>query len=112
VALNLPSFDKYEHLVAAGGVLVVNASLITRHSQRTDVRVLEVPANAIADGLGSLKLANLVMTGALVAATKMLPLEAVARALTAHLPARHRNLLEANRLALLRGAALVDEVAV
>jgi 2-oxoglutarate ferredoxin oxidoreductase subunit gamma len=106
IAMNLPSLDKYEPLVAPGGVLVVNSSLVTRHPARTDIRVVEVPANAMADELGSNRLANLVLTGALLAATGALPPEAVERALAAHLPERHRSLLEANYQALRRGAAL------
>lgn len=106
IAMNLPSLDKYEPLVAPGGVLVVNSSLVTRHPARTDVRVVEVPANAMAEELGSNRLANLVLTGALLAATGALSLEAVERALAAHLPERHRSLLEANYQALRRGAAL------
>jgi 2-oxoglutarate ferredoxin oxidoreductase subunit gamma len=108
IAMNLPSLDKYEPLVAPGGVLVVNSSLVTRHPARTDLRAVEVPANAVAEELGSNKLANLVLTGALLAATHVLPLEAVERALEAHLPERHRGLLEANLQALRRGAALAD----
>ena len=106
IAMNLPSLDKYEPLVAPGGVLVVNSSLVTRPPARTDIRVVEVPANAMAEELGSNRLANLVLTGALLAATGALPLEAVERALAAHLPERHRSLLEANYQALRRGAAL------
>ena len=106
IVMNLPSLEKYEPLVARGGVLVVNSSLVTRHPTRTDIRVVEVPANTIAEELGSDRLSNLVLTGALLAATGVLPLEAVERALAAHLPERHRNLLEANYQALRRGAAL------
>ncbi len=106
IAMNLPSLGKYEPLVAPGGVLVVNSSLVTRHPARTDIRVVEVPANAMAEELGSNRLANLVLTGALLAASGALPLEAVERALAAHLPERHRSLLEANYQALRRGAAL------
>ena len=110
IAMNLPSLDKYEPLVAPGGVLVVNSSLVTRHPARTDIRVVEVPANTLAEELGSNRLANLVLTGALLAATGALPLEAVERALAAHLPERHRSLLEANYQALRRGAALGEVV--
>lgn len=110
IAMNLPSLDKYEPLVAPRGVLVVNSSLVTRHPARTDIRVVEVPANALAEELGSNRLANLVLTGALLAATGALPLEAVERALAAHLPERHRSLLEANYQALRRGAVIGEVV--
>jgi 2-oxoglutarate ferredoxin oxidoreductase subunit gamma len=108
VVMNLPSFDKYEPLVAPGGILVVNTSLVAKSSARSDLRTILAGANSIADELGHPKLANMVLTGALVAATEVLPLEAVIRALAAHLPARHHALLEANRQALLRGAALAE----
>jgi 2-oxoglutarate ferredoxin oxidoreductase subunit gamma len=111
VALNLQSLDKYEPLVAPGGVLVVNQSLVTRSPRRTDILALEVPANAIAEELGNGKLANMVMLGALLAATRVLPVEAVERALAKHLPQRHQHLLAANRAALQRGAALAAAAA-
>ena len=108
IAMNMPSLDKYEPLVASGGVLIVNSSLTTRAPTRSDIRVVEIPANNIAEALGNTKLVNLVLTGALLAATRVLPLEAVERALEAHLPERHRALLEANVRALHQGAALVE----
>ncbi|HIQ05774.1 MAG TPA: 2-oxoacid:ferredoxin oxidoreductase subunit gamma [Anaerolineae bacterium] len=109
VVLNLPSMDKYEPLVQPGGVLLYNSSLIDRPSQRTDIRVVPVPANDVAAKLGSARLANMVMLGALVAATAILPLEAVEQALINHLPERHRHFLEPNREALRRGAALAGQ---
>jgi len=68
--------------------------------------VIDVPANDIADELGDRRLANMVMLGAMLAETDLLPLESVEKALEAHLPARHRELLAANYQALQRGAAL------
>lgn len=106
IALNQPSLDKYEPLVAPNGVLLVNASLTTRRPDRPDLRIVEVPANAIAEELGNVRLANLVLTGALLAATGVLSVAAVERALAAHLPQRHQHLLAANYEALRRGAAL------
>ena len=107
VVLNRPSMDKYEPLVQEGGLLVVNSSLVDRPAERDDIRVVEVPANEIADELGDRRLVNMVMLGAMLAQTGLLPLEAVEQALDAHLPEHHRELLEANRQALRRGAELV-----
>ena len=105
IVMNMPSLDKYEALVAPGGCLIVNSSLTTRHPTRADVHVIEVPANEIAAELGTEKLANMALVGALLAATNALPLEAVENALAAYLPERRRELLAANRDALRRGAA-------
>ena len=108
VGLNLPSRDKYAELVAPGGVLVLNASLIPHMDPRRDIRTIEVPANEVAEALGHVRLANVVLLGALLAALPILPLAAMDQALSAHLPARHKALLELNYQALRRGAALVS----
>lgn len=112
IVMNMPSFDKYEDLLAPQGVLVINTSLTTRAVQRDDLRVVPVPANTIAEELGNSKMANVVLLGALVAATNVLPIIALEQALVAHLPAKHRALLEANLQALRRGAALAQEAGV
>src|SRR5690554_8069310 len=46
MAFNLPSLDKYEPLVADGGVLIANASLINRAFQRTDLKTVMIPARS------------------------------------------------------------------
>lgn len=104
IALNLPSFDKYEPLMQPGGVLVVNQSMVDRGPRRMDIQTILVPANEIAEEIGNKKLTNMVTVGALAAAMpELLPLEAVEAALRGHLPARHQHLLPQNFQALQRG---------
>ncbi|MCG3212453.1 MAG: Pyruvate synthase subunit PorC [Anaerolineae bacterium] len=110
LVFNLPSLQKYEPLVKPGGVLVVNSSLIDQPVQRTDITVAPVPANDIALQLGSDKAANMVMLGALVAATDVLPLESVAEALREYLAAHGHAALSADEAALRRGAELLQRV--
>jgi 2-oxoglutarate ferredoxin oxidoreductase subunit gamma len=106
IVMNLPSLDKYEPLVAPGGVLVVNTSLVDREPTREDVQVVLVPANDIAEELGEKRLANLVLLGALLARLDVLSLEDVGAALDRHIPEHRRNLLEANLVALDRGSSI------
>lgn len=115
IAMNQPSLEKYAPRVAAGGVLVAEALAAQAAPEYPGLRLLVVPANVEAERLGSPKSANLVLLGALVALTQgsvALPLAALERALEAHLPAHHHHLLEANRQALRRGAALAEAGAV
>lgn len=109
VALNLPSFEKYESLVKPGGLLIYNGSLVDRAPTRADIRCIAVPANDIAEELGNMRQANVVLLGAYVAATGVLPLEAIATALDNHLPERQRRFLASNKEALRRGAACVTQ---
>ncbi|HEX9114937.1 MAG TPA: 2-oxoacid:acceptor oxidoreductase family protein [Anaerolineae bacterium] len=105
VALNLPSYQKYEPRVKPGGFLIYNSDLIDAPQVRTDIRYVPVPANVIAEGLGNVRMANVALLGALLASANLLAVEAVIRALDAHLPPRQRKYLAANQEALRQGAA-------
>jgi len=105
VAMNLPSLDKYEPVIAKGGVIVVNASLVNRGFERSDIDGLLLPASEISEGLGSKRLINMVMLGALLQRLPVLSLQALEDALVNHLPERHRKMLPANIQALRQGAA-------
>jgi len=110
VVMNLPSLEKYEPLVRAGGVLVVDSALVARPIARDDLRGAPVPATEIARRLGLQRVANTVLLGALVAATGILPLAALEEALERNLPERHRQHLPRNIAALREGAAWVEGV--
>jgi 2-oxoglutarate ferredoxin oxidoreductase subunit gamma len=103
IVLNLPSFDKYEPLVAPGGALIVNSSLVNRPVGRADILSAVVPGNEIAEEMGDRRLMNIVMTGALLNLLPVLPLEAIEKALEEHLPERHKRLLPLNLRALRTG---------
>ena len=51
----------------------------------------------------------MVMLGAMLAHVPVLPLEVVEQALDNHIPARRRDLLEANKLALRKGIELAQQ---
>ncbi len=105
VVMNLPSLDKFEPLVAPGGVLIVNSSLVNRDPTRTDITWLMIPAQEIAESIGPRRLLNVVMLGALLDKLPILPLDAIKAALSAHLPERHKHLLPSNLSAIEQGAA-------
>ena len=103
VALNLPSFDKYEQMLATGGTLIVNQSMVDRGAKRADIHTILVPCNEIAEEIGDKKLTNMVAVGALLSSLTELSIKDVEKALEGHLPARHKHLLPKNFEALRRG---------
>jgi 2-oxoglutarate ferredoxin oxidoreductase subunit gamma len=110
IALNLPSFDKYEEVLAPGGTLIVNQSMVDRGAKRTDINVILVPCNEIAEELGDKKLMNMVAIGALLTALPEVTIKDVEKALEGHLPARHKHLLPKNYEALKRGYEAAQRV--
>lgn len=105
VVMNLPSLDKFEPLVASGGVLIVNSSLVNRDPSRMDITWVMIPAQEIAEMIGPRRLLNMVMLGALLDKLPILPLDEIKAALSTHLPERHKKLLPSNMAALDKGAA-------
>lgn len=105
IVMNLPSLDKYEPLVKPGGLLVVNTSLMNREVTRSDIKVVRVPGNEIAESIGDRRMTNMVLLGGLLANLPILSLEAVENTLREHLPARAQKLLPQNLEALRQGAS-------
>ena len=110
IALNLPSFDKYEDALATGGTLIVNQSMVDRGAKRQDIHVILVPCNEIAEQIGDKKLLNMVAIGALLTVLPEVTLKDVEKALEGHLPARHKHLLPKNYEALRRGFEAAQKV--
>ena len=105
IVMNPPSMDKYESLVKAGGLLVVNSTLIHRKAERRDIEVVYVPANELAAELGNVKMANVVLLGAMLGTREILPAESVKRTLDTHIPERRKQIIDPNKKALDRGIA-------
>src|SRR5512143_3097511 len=68
IALNLPSFDKYEDVLQKGGTLIVNKSMVDRPARRGDIHAVLIPCNEIAEQIGDKRLMNMVAVGALLTA--------------------------------------------
>lgn len=107
IVMNAPSLEKYASLIQKNGVMILDGTLIETQNRRTDIHIISIPAKTIADELGAPQIANVVMLGALIAATGVVALETMDAVLAQHLSSRHREKLEANRRALRRGAECV-----
>jgi 2-oxoglutarate ferredoxin oxidoreductase subunit gamma len=102
VVMNRPSLEKFGPKVKAGGVLVINSSLIDIRSGRTDVDECLVPCNEIALELGAAKSANLVVLGALVGKTDVVTLESIDKLIEKQF-AKKPQFIDVNKQALRAG---------
>jgi len=96
VAMNIPSLLKFEPRLKRSGFLFLNSSVIDRKATRSDIRVVEVPANEIADKIGNLRVANMVMLGAIIAVTNCVRKDSIVSALQYKLGEKGSSLLELN----------------
>ncbi len=108
IVMNRPSLDKYESNVIPGGKLFINSSLISVKAKRDDIEVYYVPANEIADELGSSKVANIVMLGAFLQKTGLVRPETLIKCLEESLGKKKSHLIPLNEEAMKKGADSVE----
>jgi 2-oxoisovalerate ferredoxin oxidoreductase beta subunit len=81
LVLNEPSLRKFVPTVETGGIVIFNGSSVPEDCSRPDVRTIAAPFVEIADRIGSSKVANIAMLGALLEVTAMLDQERVTASL-------------------------------
>jgi len=77
IAMNLPSLDKFEPIVAKEGAILINGSLIDREVERKDVNSFSVPLNELGEKVGNLRAINMIALGAYVKVLGIVPLSVV-----------------------------------
>jgi 2-oxoglutarate ferredoxin oxidoreductase subunit gamma len=105
VVLNPPSLARFEGLLAAGGLLVMNSSLIEAEPARLDIEVLRIPCSAIAREVGDERVISIVALGGAIARRPVVAPESIRRALAALTRRGGRELAEMNLRAFDAGLA-------
>ena len=103
IAMNLPSLDKYENTVAAGGKIFADSTLISRRVERNDVDVYYIPATQLASDNGLTTLANMIIMGKVLREGGAVSYEGLGDALKKVVSAKHADLYDANMKAIEMG---------
>lgn len=103
VVLNQPSMERFSESVKNGGALFVNSSIVTDIPQYCDIDIVPVEAGNIAAELGTPKVMNLVMTGAVIGYSDLLPADNVLQTAFRKLGAKRPELNPLNEAAFKRG---------
>jgi 2-oxoglutarate ferredoxin oxidoreductase subunit gamma len=104
IVMNEPSLAKFEPLVKPGGLMIINSSLVNSKPKRTDIKVVYVQCNKIAEEIGTTKIANMVALGAFAGLTGAVSIEAISRALTKVFKRAKPEIIALNVKALQKGA--------
>lgn len=96
VAMNAPSFDKFENQLVPGGKAFIDSTLVSRDAVRDDIDVYKIPATDMANKMGLPKLANMILVGKLVKETGMFTFDELIDAIKKLVPASRPELLENN----------------
>jgi 2-oxoglutarate ferredoxin oxidoreductase subunit gamma len=74
LVMNADSLPMCEGILKAGGVLLVNTTLVKDESARKDIRVVNLEISALAEKIGNIRFANMVALGAMAKLTGALAL--------------------------------------
>lgn len=104
VAMNQPSFDRFKGDMAQGGVIVVDADLVTNVEPIGGVEVCAIHATTIAQDAGLSGLSNMVLIGKLWERTRFCERATLDAAIDASVPASKAHLIEKNKQAVKAGS--------
>lgn len=66
VVMNKPSLHTFQNKVQTGGVLFLNSTMIDEVPSRGDIEYVQVDAGNLAEGIGDMRSANMIMLGAFI----------------------------------------------
>jgi len=108
IIMSQPSYLKFFPRIKKGGQVVINSSLVKGKLTRNDVEIIEIPANGIAEKIGTSRVANMVALGAWVKRSKVVSLESLIQSFHQVISSSRLDLLPLNEEALWQGAEFVS----
>ncbi len=108
VVMNQPSLARFRNAVQEGGHIFINSSLTDGIVDRDDIEVVRLAVTDEAEALGNVRVANMIMLGALTIVRELISLERLQEVLPGVLPERRHSLIPLNMQALERGRDLVN----
>ncbi len=114
IAMNEISLRKFAPQVKSGGLILYNRSALPEGFEEPLARVVCVPASDLADQIGTPKVANVIMLGALMAEIELLTEECAMPVVQSMLGAKAKSpaVMEMNRRALEAGREFMQKAAI
>lgn len=107
ILLNQQSIDKFEPTVKSGGLLIYDKAAISKHPERTDLRIFSLDATAAANSLGSLRTHNMIMLGAYLKVKNIIDIDNIRKGMEKSLHERYHKLIPLNMEGIKKGMELI-----
>jgi 2-oxoglutarate ferredoxin oxidoreductase subunit gamma len=103
VAMNAPSLFTFQNKITSGGTIFLNSSIVKDRPNRPDVKVCAVPCVDIAQDLGNIRVANIIMMGTFIKKTGIVTADIYLKNLETILGSKKKSATEINRQAFAAG---------
>lgn len=100
IAMNIPSYEKFEPAVPAGGMVIYDSTLIPEPSKSEGVAHHAIPATGMASENGIDGMANVIILGYLLKLTGLFDYESFLADMLAGIPPTRAALIDKNKKAL------------
>lgn len=100
IAMNIPSYDKFEPKVVEGGMVIYDSTLIPSPAETAGVKHYAIPATGIASENHLEGMANVIILGYLLKLTKLFEYDSFLEHMIAGIPASKAALIDKNKKAL------------
>ena len=107
IIMNQPSYEKFHERLRPGGLMIVNSTLVTPRDD-VDGRVVKVAATDLANELGNVRVANVIMLGLYNELCGLTDADAMFSAIAKVMTGRKAGLLDINRKAFEKGRELAQ----
>lgn len=113
IAMSEPALEKFGGSLAAGGLLMINSSLVSKTEDKvahSGIKTILIPTRELAEASGNEKMANLTMLGAFLAQTGILDIDQVKNEIESFLPSNKSSLAGGIEKALIQGIDFINSL--
>ena len=109
VVMNSPSLMTFQNRITPGGTIFLNSSIVDTRPSRQDVKVCAVPCGDMAQNLGNIRVANVIMMGAFIKKTGIVPADIYLKSLGTIMGSKKKSATEVNQKAFAAGYDFVKD---
>lgn len=109
VVMNSPSLTTFQNKITPGGTIFLNSSIVAVRPSRQDVKICAVPCGDMAQDLGNIRVANIIMMGAFIKKTGIVPADVYLKSLGTIMGGKKKSVAEVNQKAFTAGYDFVKD---
>jgi len=106
--MNEPSLARFENSLKPDGLMIINSSLVSSRPSRKDISVIEIPVSDLAEEVGNIKTANMVILGAYAKKTGAVSVDALKNSIAKVYLRANESMVNMNKKAIDMGAKAVS----
>lgn len=108
VAMNSPSLLTFQNKISCGGTIFLNSSIVEIRPSRKDIKICAVPCGDMAQDMGDIRVANIIMMGAFIRKTNIVPPDIYLKSIGTIMGGKKKSVAELNQKAFTAGYNFIN----